>query len=103
MASNDMAEAIRQLVQTKGLSEEQVFKTIEDAIKAAYKKKFGSNDNVVVKIEPEGAGLSVYSSKIIVDRDQMLEEDVEEIPVQETGGENPIDFTGSNRADPHDQ
>ena len=64
MASNDMAEAIRQLVQTKGLSEEQVFKTIEDAIKAAYKKKFGSNDNVVVKIEPEGAGLSVYSSKI---------------------------------------
>lgn len=78
MASNDMAEAIRQLVQTKGLSEEQVFKTIEDAIKAAYKKKFGSNDNVVVKIEPEGAGLSVYSSKIIVDRDQMLEEDVED-------------------------
>ncbi|HKL87230.1 MAG TPA: NusA N-terminal domain-containing protein, partial [Treponemataceae bacterium] len=33
-----MAEAIRQLVQEKGIDEDLVFRMIEDTLKAAYKR-----------------------------------------------------------------
>lgn len=78
MASNDMAEAVRQLMTTKGLSEEQISNTIKDALLAAYKRKFGSNDNAIVQIGEGCSSFNLYSSKTIVDRDQMLEEDIED-------------------------
>ena len=47
--SSQMAEAIRQLTQDKGISEDAVLRTIEGMLKAAYKRKFGTDDNAVVK------------------------------------------------------
>lgn len=65
--SSQMAEAIRQLTQDKGISEGQVLKTIENTLKAAYKRKFGSADNCVVKFTEDLNDVSVYSRKVIVD------------------------------------
>lgn len=62
-----MAEAIRQLTQDKGISEGQVLKTIENTLKAAYKRKFGSADNCVVKFAEDLSDVAVYSRKVIVD------------------------------------
>jgi N utilization substance protein A len=65
--SSQMAEAIRQLTQDKGISEGQVLKTIENTLKAAYKRKFGSADNCVVKFAEDLSDVAVYSRKVIVD------------------------------------
>ncbi|HBG36905.1 MAG TPA: hypothetical protein DDW88_07575, partial [Treponema sp.] len=40
--SSQMADAIRQLTQEKGLTKEAVLQTIEDMLKAAYKRTFGT-------------------------------------------------------------
>ncbi len=65
--SAEMAEAIRQLVQEKGIDEDLVFRMIEDTLKAAYKRKFGANDNAVVTFNEQHTDVSIYSRKTIVD------------------------------------
>lgn len=65
--SAEMAEAIRQLVQEKGIDEDLVFRMIEDTLKAAYKRKYGLNDNAVVSFNAEHTDVSIYSRKTIVD------------------------------------
>jgi N utilization substance protein A len=65
--SAEMAEAIRQLVQEKGIDEDLVFRMIEDTLKAAYKRKYGTNDNAVVTFNDSHTDVSIYSRKTIVD------------------------------------
>ena len=40
---------------------------IEDTLKAAYKRKYGMNDNAVVSFNAEHTDVSIYSRKTIVD------------------------------------
>lgn len=47
--ASEMAEAIRQLTQEKGISEESVKMTIENMLKAAYKRTYGTAENAIVK------------------------------------------------------
>lgn len=65
--SSEMGDAIRQLIQERGIDEDHVLKIIEDTLKAAYKRKFGSNDNAVVKFNDDHTEVSIYSKKTIVD------------------------------------
>src|SRR5574344_2042731 len=64
---SEMAEAIRQLIQEKGISEDAVRQTIENTLKAAYKRTFGTSDNCVVKFADDMSDVTVYSRKTIVD------------------------------------
>lgn len=64
---SDMAEAIRQLTQDKGISEESVRQTIENTLKAAYKRTYGTSDNAIVKFADDMSDVSIYSRKTIVD------------------------------------
>ncbi len=64
---SEMAEAIRELIQEKGVSEESVKQSIESALKAAYKKTFGTADNCEVQFADDLSDVSVYSRKVIVD------------------------------------
>jgi len=65
--SAEMAEAIRQLVQEKGIDEDLVFRMIEETLKAAYKRKYGTNENAVVSFTDDHTDVSIYSRKTIVD------------------------------------
>lgn len=65
--SAEMAEAIRQLVQEKGIDEDLVLRMIEDTLKAAYKRKYGINDNAFVSFNETRTDVSIYSRKTIVD------------------------------------
>ncbi|MFP4267143.1 MAG: transcription termination factor NusA [Spirochaetaceae bacterium] len=65
--TSGLADAIRGLVQDKGISEELVRKTIEDFLYAAYKKKYGSTDNAVVRFSEDGSEVSLFSQKEIVE------------------------------------
>ncbi|KGE73976.1 transcription termination factor NusA [Spirochaeta lutea] len=66
MASG-LADAIRLLVQDKGISEELVKKTIEDFLLAAYKRKYNTTENAVVRFSENGEEVSLFARKEIVE------------------------------------
>lgn len=65
--SAQLAEAIRQLVSDKGISEELIMTTIEEFLLAAYKRTFGHDDNAVVRFSDDGQDVTLYAQKEIVD------------------------------------
>jgi N utilization substance protein A len=79
MASG-LADAIRSIVQDRGISEDLVKKTIEDFLLAAYKKKFGQCDNAVVRFDEEGDEVALFARKQIVED---VYDEVTEIALEE--------------------
>lgn len=79
MASG-LADAIRSIVQDRGISEDLVMKTIEDFLLAAYKKKFGHSENAVVRFDEEGDEVALFARKEIVED---VYDDVTEIALEE--------------------
>ncbi len=80
--SSQMALAIRQLVQERGISEELVMHTIEDTLLAAYKRKYGTIDNAVVRFAEDASDVSIYAQKRIVP-DNEIDDPALEIPLKE--------------------
>jgi len=80
--ASEMAEAIRQLISEKGIPEELIVKTLEDSLLAAYKKKFGTSENAVVRFKENYEGIEIYAKKTIVSDDD-FEDEVLEIPLEE--------------------
>ena len=64
---SEMAEAIRQLISEKGYSEDSVRQTIERALKAAYKRTYGTDENAIVKFNDDMSDVSIYSRKVVID------------------------------------
>lgn len=79
MASK-MSEAIKLLIQERGISEELVRKTIEESLLAAYKKKFGAMDNAVVRFSEDGSEVTIFARKKITEE---VEDPLREISLQE--------------------
>lgn len=100
--ASDMSEAIRQLIQDRGISEDLVLKTIENTLVAAYKRKFGNADNAVVRFNDENTEVAIYSKKKIVDGvyDPVCEIDLEE--ARELDPEAEIDDELLIEVDPRD-
>ena len=69
--SSEMALAIRQLIQERGISEELVLHTIEDTLLAAYRRKYGTIDNAVVRFAEDGTDVSIYAQKKIVPEEEI--------------------------------
>jgi N utilization substance protein A len=78
--SNEFGEAVKQLVSDKGISEELILKTIEMALLAAYKKKFGTTANAETHVDEENDVVKIYSKKEIVEqvKDPVFEIGLEE-------------------------
>ena len=99
---SEMADAIRALSAEKGISEDSIKSTVENTIKAAYKRTFGTSDNCIVKFNDDLSDVSVYSRKTIVDgvydpsTEIELEDALKMSPECEIGDE--IDIL----VDPHD-
>jgi N utilization substance protein A len=98
-----MSEAIRQLIQDRGIPEDLILRTIENTLLAAYKRRFGNADNAIVRFSDDNREVSIYAQKKIVDGvyDPSAEIDLEEArelnPEAEMGDEllievNPKDF-----------
>jgi N utilization substance protein A len=65
--ASELNDAIRLLVQERGISEDLIRKTIEEFLLAAYKKKFGTSDNAVVQFSDEDGEVTLFAQKEIVD------------------------------------
>ena len=65
--SSDISMAIKQLIQERGISEDLVLKTIEESLFAAYKRKFGTSENAVVRFSDDFSEVSIFAQKQIVE------------------------------------
>jgi len=80
--ASDMAEAIRQLVSEKGISEELIVNTLKEALLAAYKKKYGTSENAIIRFRDNYEGVDIYAKKEIV-ADDDLDDDVLQIAISD--------------------
>jgi N utilization substance protein A len=66
--AGEFADAVKELVADKGISEELILKTIEMALLAAYKKRFGTTSNAETYLDEEHHLVKIYSKKEIVEK-----------------------------------
>ncbi len=63
-----IVQAIRQICEEKGLSEELVMGAIESALAAAYRKDFGNkNQNIKVEFDAESGAMRAFDVKTVVE------------------------------------
>jgi len=83
--NQEFIEALREIVDQKGISEELLFETIEDALVAAYKKNFATLSNnsqsVKVSMNRETGEIHVYGQKAVVEE---VLDDANEISLEES-------------------
>jgi transcription termination/antitermination protein NusA len=65
--SSELGDAIRLLVADDGISEDLVRRTVEEFLLAAYKRKYGTADNAVVRFSEDGADVTLYAQRKIVE------------------------------------
>ncbi|HXQ96708.1 MAG TPA: transcription termination factor NusA [Candidatus Acidoferrales bacterium] len=65
--SRDFIGALLQLNAEKGVPREQLVKTVEEAIQAAYRRVAPGNENVYVEIDPETGKIRVYRAMVAVE------------------------------------
>ena len=88
--SSEMALAIRQLVQDRGISEDLIVKTVEDVLLAAYKRRFGTAENAVIRFNDDATDVTIYAQKRIVA--------VVDDPVTEIGLDDALGTTNRRRS-----
>ena len=78
--ASELAEAIKNFEEEKGISHELALKTIEEIVLAAYKKRYGTNDGVEVKFSEAEDEVYLQVKKRIVDDviDDATEIDIDE-------------------------
>ncbi|MEG0157211.1 MAG: NusA N-terminal domain-containing protein, partial [Anaerovoracaceae bacterium] len=72
--NKEFIEAIDQLEKEKGISKELLFDAIESALMSAYKKNYGAEGNVEVKIDREKGDIVVITKMDVVDMDEIEDE-----------------------------
>lgn len=77
---NELFDALDQLEKEKGITKETLIDAIEAALITAYKKNFGSAQNVKVIIDRDSGSVKVYSRKEVVEN---AENDLFEISLEE--------------------
>lgn len=77
---NELFDALDQLEKEKGITKETLIDAIEAALITAYKKNFGSAQNVKVVIDRDSGFVKVYSRKEVVEN---AEDDLFEISLEE--------------------
>jgi len=84
--------AITQLSADRNLSPEIILEAIEAALVSAYKRNYGSSENVSVTVDPHTGQARVYVHKQVV---ETVEDEQEEIPLAEAREHDPEATLGS--------
>ena len=82
--NKEFIQAIEELEEERGISREMLFEAIESALVSAYKKNYGTNQNVSVDIDRKTGDINVYMALEVVeevedDKCQISLEEVQEI------------------------
>ena len=83
---SEVIDAIKMLAREKEIPEEALFKTIEEALKAAYRKNLPKTEtapnNLDVTVNRQDGTISVYARKLILE-DEEIEDPTNQISLQE--------------------
>jgi N utilization substance protein A len=79
---SELSDAIKSMVEEKGISQELVLDTIKQTLLATYRRKFGTDENAVVTFAEDLSSVELASRKVVVDEDNYYDE-VTEIPLDE--------------------
>lgn len=73
--NGEFIEALGEITKEKGIQEDVLIEALESALASAYKKNFGSAQNVKTTINRETGDVHVYAQKTVVDEvsDNLLE------------------------------
>jgi len=63
----ELIEALNQIEKEKGIGKETLLKAIQDALNSAYKKNFGSAQNVDITINQDTGEIRVFAQKEVVE------------------------------------
>lgn len=84
MNNDEFIEALKEIVKEKGIDENMLFQTMEDALVAAYKKNFASNSgaiqNVAIRMNRETGDVKVFAQKKVV---EVVVEVIDEISLED--------------------
>ncbi len=61
-------ESLSDLEKTKGISKENLLVAVEQSLLAAYKKNFGEEENIIVKMNRETGDVKIFEVKTVVDK-----------------------------------
>ena len=78
--NKEFIEAIEELEAERGISKEMLFEAIESALVSAYKKNYGTNQNVSVDIDKITGDINVYMSMDVVEE---IEDENSQISLEE--------------------
>ena len=78
--NGEFIEAVSEIAKEKGIKEDVLIEALESALASAYKKNFGSAQNVKITINRETGDVHVYAQKTVVDEvsDRLLEISIED-------------------------
>ena len=82
----DFVQAIFELGKEKGISPELLYQAVEEALITAYKKNFGSSQNVRVDLNKQTGEIHVYARKNIVEN---VNDALQELSIEEARKLNP--------------
>jgi N utilization substance protein A len=100
--SKEMVEALNELEQERGIPKEALIEAIKTALNTAYKKNFGTSQNVMVDFNESSGNVRVFAQKKVVDQvndsciEILLEEARELQPACENGDVIDIEITPAN-------
>lgn len=69
----EFIQALEELVKDRGIDKEVLLETIEQALTSAYKKNFGSAQNVRIDLNRETGDIKVYSQRTVVDEQDLYD------------------------------
>src|SRR5690606_7802108 len=98
----ELLNALDEIVKEKGISKEILLEAIESALLSAYKKDYGSKENVRISMQKETGKVQIFARKEVVEevKNEALEISLEEARAinakYETGDIIEIEITPEN-------
>lgn len=71
--NTEFMQALNELVRDRGIDKDVLLETIEQALTSAYKKNFGSAQNVRIDMNRETGDIKVYSQRVVVDESDLYD------------------------------
>lgn len=84
--NSEFIEALAEIEREKGISMDILLEALEAALISAYKRNFGSLQNVRVNLDRESGAIKVYARKTVVEK---VEDDRSEILLEEARARDP--------------
>lgn len=89
--NGDFISAIQELGKEKGIDPELLFQAVEEALVTAYKKNFGSNQNVKVSMNKQTGEFHVFAIRTVVDKEELEENEISLVDAKEIDARYEVD------------